>query len=166
MVSAVAGPVVELRASLKNELQGVGPERSGCGSSRLDRHGNLRSAGWLRPWRWCHPCSSRALLKNVARRSPVLARCGTATKCGCSPPAARSISRFPHFRQRHQRLLSATDDRALAADPTAPHPWNSATTSRARCGFRCGILCFAFRHLWRDLCIAGPGGSLVSFEQR
>jgi len=35
--------------------------------------------------------------ENVARRSPVLARCGTATKYGCSPPAARSISRFPHF---------------------------------------------------------------------
>ena len=48
------------------------------------------------------------------------------------------------LRQRLQRLLSATDDRALAADPTAPHPWNSATTSRARCGFRCEILCFAF----------------------
>ena len=48
--------------------------------------------------------------------SPRSVRSGTATKCGCWPRAARSISPFPlSTLQQLQRFLSSLDDGAVAA---------------------------------------------------
>jgi hypothetical protein len=97
--------------------------------SRRCHAGNLRSAGWLRLSTLAlvpSKCSSRELL----RTSPGDRQYWPAVGRQRSMAARRRrhalfrVSRT--LRQRLQRLLSATDVRALAADPTAPHPWNSA----------------------------------------
>ena len=85
--------------------------------------------GILHLWR-------RANRRRAARSSSARsARCGMATKCGSSPRVARFILRFRCFTRREfQRILSAADDGAVAADLARDFASSFAATWRPTSG--------------------------------
>ena len=111
---------------------------SSCQQSGSDRSGDgrgVRRAGRLRPGRGRAASVRRDERRGAPQRSCAPSvRCGTATRCGCWPPADALLCLSAAVCLGLQRLLSAADDGAVAADAAGIGIEFRAHTRRSQCG--------------------------------